>query len=74
MKGKDCPAYGKKYHKCHKMNHFSSVCRSGSVRDQNSKRPNRAEEELKEELRRQLKMLNRGGGRIEEEEAVWPSG
>ena len=30
-KGKDCPAYGKKCHKCHKLNHFSSVCKSEST-------------------------------------------
>lgn len=26
-----CPAYGQKCNKCHKMNHFSSVCRSKAV-------------------------------------------
>lgn len=31
-KGKDCPAFGKKCHKCHKWNHFSSVCKSGNDR------------------------------------------
>ena len=31
-KGKDCPAFGKKCHKCHKWNHFSSVCKSGNNR------------------------------------------
>ena len=30
-KGKDCPAYGKKCHKCHKLYHFSSVCKSESA-------------------------------------------
>ncbi|KAL9953640.1 hypothetical protein ACROYT_G041090 [Oculina patagonica] len=37
-KGKDCPAYGKKCHKCHKLNHFSSVCKSESTRSHKFRR------------------------------------
>ena len=28
VKGKDCPAFGKKCNKCHKWNHFAVVCKS----------------------------------------------
>ena len=35
-KGRDCPAYGKKCRKCHKWNHYSSVCKSDGFRGQNS--------------------------------------
>ena len=31
-KGTDCPAFGKKCHKCHKWNNFSSLCESGNNR------------------------------------------
>ena len=27
-KRKECPAYGKKCHRCHKLNHFKAMCRS----------------------------------------------
>lgn len=37
-KGKDCPAYGKKCHKCHKLNHFSSVCKSENTRSHKFRR------------------------------------
>ena len=36
-KGRDCPAYGKKCRKCHKWNHYSSVCKSDGFRGQNSR-------------------------------------
>ena len=30
--GRDsCPVRGRKYHKCHRMNHFAKLCRSGQV-------------------------------------------
>ena len=30
--GRDsCPARGRKCHKCHRMNHFAKLCRSGQV-------------------------------------------
>ena len=32
VKGKDCPAFGKKCNKCHKWNHFAVVCKSQSSR------------------------------------------
>ena len=32
VKGKDCPAFGKKCNKCHKWNHFAVVCKSQSNR------------------------------------------
>ena len=32
MKGKDCPAFGKKCSKCHKWNHFAVVSKSQSNR------------------------------------------
>ena len=32
VKGKDCPALGKKCNKCHKWNHFTVVCKSQSNR------------------------------------------
>ena len=43
-KGKDCPAIGKKCHKCHKWNHFSSVCKSGDTRNYKARKqkPGRA--------------------------------
>ncbi len=41
-KGKDCPAYGKKCHKCHKLNHFSSVCKSESTRSHKFRRQKRS--------------------------------
>ena len=37
-KGKDCPAYGKKCHKCLKLNRFSSVCKSESTRSHKFRR------------------------------------
>ena len=33
----DCPAYGKRCHKCQKLNHFASVCKSQRYTDDNSK-------------------------------------
>ena len=32
VKGKDCPAFGKKCNNCHKWNHFAVVCKSQSNR------------------------------------------
>ena len=34
-KGRDCPAYGKKCRKCHKWNHYSSVCKFEGSHGQN---------------------------------------
>ena len=33
----DCPAYGQRCHKCQKLNHFASVCKSQRYSDDNSK-------------------------------------
>ena len=33
----DCPAYGQRCHKCQKLNHFASVCKSQRYTDDNSK-------------------------------------
>ena len=47
-KGKDCPAFGKKCHKCHKWNHFSSVCKSGNNRSykHRKQKPGRAKKRM----------------------------
>ena len=58
VKGKDCPAYGKKCRKCHKINHVSLCADLGAFVNRRARDQNRAEEELKEELEKQLKVLN----------------
>ena len=37
VKGKNCPAFGKKCNKCHKWNHFAAVCKSQSYRPKKQK-------------------------------------
>ena len=37
VKGKDCPAFGKKCNKCHKWNHFAVVCKSQGNRSRKQK-------------------------------------
>ena len=57
-KGKDCPAFGKKCHKCHKWNHFSLCASLGIIVATNTENRSQAERK-KEGLRRQpLTMLN----------------
>ena len=36
----DCPAYGQKCHRCQKLNHFASVCKSQRSKDEKSKQKN----------------------------------
>ena len=58
-KGKDCPAFGKKCHKCHKWNHFSSVCKSGNNRGYKPRKQKPGRAKKKTGLRRlPLTMLN----------------
>ena len=51
-KGKDCPAYGNKCYKCHKLNYFSSVCKSESTRNHKFRRQKRSNVKSNERIKK----------------------